>query len=655
LQPLHDIQRNTGTLSSSRPDPASPDDIATSLWTSNGSTAPSGAAAASPYTGAATANPYRGSSAGANALDPARTLRLLERAKRDYDFVRWLSGDASVGPRPTMQYARAAAVGPWPSTPTAGIDDAVDHPPAIAATGSTNWSNRWAPPTAAAGPYTGAAPANPYLSSSAAGDALDPARTLRLLERAKRDYDFVRWLSGGPGTDASGAGPPTTGIDDTAYQPAPFNRPAASSPPWLPLFALPPEAQGNTPSVPLQLPLFAAPRRRQDTYWSLFAPSGALLTAGDFGAVNNRPATQMWPWVSNSNDSLQGHPLYQPPPSAPPTKPSPPIAALEDAGLPQPTAAPIASPPPIGDDRLSWPSTRPGRSAPPSSRYWRAQHGIDTGPPPMDRDQALARTASTRRLASEGWQAGYGDQPIVPYQWATASNTPNPLRGVLWNMGTMPQAALDTTLRTARGAYLGAIGGLAGAAGDAGLAKDPDELARALPEMINVIGAATAQPELNVLPRFPVSTAVRFAARYPREAATSLAEPYLLYRRPAALTDVDLAALEARAREIHAVLEPRAQRHRTTAALSTNERTIVGGGAEVDLEPKQLGLLRDDEVPAKLLGAHAEITVLWKAFARGYTPRALATSRPICPDCWPMIEAFGGKKISPTLAIFPRR
>jgi hypothetical protein len=148
---------------------------------------------------------------------------------------------------------------------------------------------------------------------------------------------------------------------------------------------------------------------------------------------------------------------------------------------------------------------------------------------------------------------------------------------------------------------------------------------------------------------------VRFAARYPGEAVAGLAEPYLLHRRPTNLPDVNLGALEARAQEIHAVLGPRAQRHRTTAVLSTNERTIVGGGAKVDLEDKQLDLLRDDEVPAKLPGAHAETTVLWKALARGYTPRALATSRPICPECWPMIEAFGGKKISPTLAIFPTR
>jgi hypothetical protein len=124
--------------------------------------------------------------------------------------------------------------------------------------------------------------------------------------------------------------------------------------------------------------------------------------------------------------------------------------------------------------------------------------------------------------------------------------------------------------------------------------------------------------------------------------------------RPADLPD-DLAALEARAQEIHAVINSSwAQTRRTTAVLRTNEKTIVGGGKR-DLEREQRDLLRDDEVAAKLPRAHAEITVLWKALARGYTPRALATSRPICPDCWPIIEAFGGEKISPTLAKFPTR
>jgi len=123
--------------------------------------------------------------------------------------------------------------------------------------------------------------------------------------------------------------------------------------------------------------------------------------------------------------------------------------------------------------------------------------------------------------------------------------------------------------------------------------------------------------------------------------------------RPTELPDVDLAALEARAQEIHAVLGQRAQRHRTTAVLSTNQKTIVGGGKR-DLDPRQHNLLRDDEVNAKLPGEDAEVTVLWKAVSRGYTPRALATSRPICSECRFWIEAFGGKLISPTLAVFPR-
>jgi hypothetical protein len=419
LRPRHEIQQ--AALSRNLSDQASPDDTAASQWTSDGSGAPAVRPAASPYTGAAAANPYLGSSAGDDALDPARTLRLLKRAKRDLDFVRWISGVPDAGPARPMQYVAPAA-------------------------------------------------------------------------------------------DAPRSGAPMTGIDDAVDQPAPFNRPPASSSP-LPSW-------------------FTAPRRTQGTYWSLLSPPGALLTAGDLGAVNNPAETQTWPRVSNSHVSLAGDPVYPPPPPAAPAKPSPPIAALEDAGLPQPTASPIAPPPPITDDRSGWPSVRPAWSAPSRSQYWQAQHGIDTGPAPMDRAKALARTENTRRLASEGWEAGYGDQPIIPYQWATASNTPNPLTGVLWNMGTVPMAALDTTLRTARGGYLGAIGALAGAAGDVGLAGDPDELARALPETINVIGAATAQPELTTLPRFPVSTAVRFAARYPGEAVAGVAEPYRLNRRP---------------------------------------------------------------------------------------------------------------------------
>jgi hypothetical protein len=492
------------------------------------------------------------------------------------------------------------------------------------------------------------AASNPYLASASDAGGLDPTRTRRLLAEAKRAYDFAAWISGDPSigsslpigyvaaaTNAPRTSTPTS-IDDAVDQPAPANWPPASWPtqfPWV------------TPHIPLG--------RYQP---NLSPPSGALLTGGDVGVGNSPYATPIRQQVPNSDLSeLAGHPVYPPPLFTAPAVPSPPIAAMVDAGLWQPAASPIAPQPPIADDRSSGPSARLAWSAPPRSQYWQAQHGIDTGPVPMDRAKALARTENTRRLASEGWDAGYGEQPIIPYEWKRTYNSTAQAANTLWNAGTVLPWTADKVARTARGAYLGAIGGLAGMAGDSGAASHPDELAQALPEMINIIGAATAQPELNMLPRFPVSTALRFASRYPGESVAGVAEPYLLYRRPAAPTDADLAALEARAQEIHTVLEPRAQRHRTTAVLSTNDKTIVGGGAKVDLEQKQLDLLRDDEVPAELPGAHAETTVLWKAFARGYTPRALATSRPICPECRPWIEAFGGKVISPTLAIFPRR
>jgi hypothetical protein len=175
--------------------------------------------------------------------------------------------------------------------------------------------------------------------------------------------------------------------------------------------------------------------------------------------------------------------------------------------------------------------------APPRSKYWQAQHGIDTGPAPVDRDEALARTANTRRLASEGWNAGIGEEPIFPHQFAGPDTqfrgVPNwlqPDARALWNAATLPASWLDTSLRTARGAYLGTIGALAGAAGDVGIEKNPDDLAHALPEIINVLGAATAQPELKFLPRFPVTTATRFAARHPVEAVAGTVEPYLFNR-----------------------------------------------------------------------------------------------------------------------------
>jgi hypothetical protein len=123
--------------------------------------------------------------------------------------------------------------------------------------------------------------------------------------------------------------------------------------------------------------------------------------------------------------------------------------------------------------------------------------------------------------------------------------------------------------------------------------------------------------------------------------------------RAAGATAFDVSALSARAREIHQVLDGFAQNSRTTAVLSTNRQTIIGGGG-VDLSKAQRALLREGEVEAMLPGAHAEITVLLKALERGHLPRALATSRPICPQCAEFIKLLGGRLTSPTTAVFPQ-
>jgi hypothetical protein len=114
----------------------------------------------------------------------------------------------------------------------------------------------------------------------------------------------------------------------------------------------------------------------------------------------------------------------------------------------------------------------------------------------------------------------------------------------------------------------------------------------------------------------------------------------------------ELAALSARAKEIHAALDRIAQRMRTTAVLSTDGDTIVAGG-ERDLDPKQRALLGPGERAGKLAGAHGEATALYDALKAGLTPRALATTRPICTDCQAAIEDLRGILTSKTTAIFP--
>jgi hypothetical protein len=115
----------------------------------------------------------------------------------------------------------------------------------------------------------------------------------------------------------------------------------------------------------------------------------------------------------------------------------------------------------------------------------------------------------------------------------------------------------------------------------------------------------------------------------------------------------ELAALSERARQIHGALDEIAQSRRTTAILSTDGDTIVAGGKR-DLDRVQKILVRPGERAAKLPAADAEITALSEAENAGLTPRALATTRPICSDCRAAIEKAGGVLTSRFTAVFPR-
>jgi len=114
----------------------------------------------------------------------------------------------------------------------------------------------------------------------------------------------------------------------------------------------------------------------------------------------------------------------------------------------------------------------------------------------------------------------------------------------------------------------------------------------------------------------------------------------------------EIAALSARAKQIHAALDEIAQRRRTTAVLSTDGDTIIAGGKR-DLDPVQRALLRPGERAGKLRATDAEIRALNEALKAGLTPRAMATTWPICENRQAAIEGKKGVLTSKTTAIFP--
>jgi RHS repeat-associated protein len=101
-----------------------------------------------------------------------------------------------------------------------------------------------------------------------------------------------------------------------------------------------------------------------------------------------------------------------------------------------------------------------------------------------------------------------------------------------------------------------------------------------------------------------------------------------------------------RASEIHKVLDPRAQRARTTAVIETEEGTRVVSSSTRRLTPAQRAQLQPGEVEGVGSG-HAEITGVNAARAKGLTPTGAAASRPICADCAHNMEAQGVKPLSP--------
>jgi len=111
-------------------------------------------------------------------------------------------------------------------------------------------------------------------------------------------------------------------------------------------------------------------------------------------------------------------------------------------------------------------------------------------------------------------------------------------------------------------------------------------------------------------------------------------------------------SIAVRARAIHAVNDPLAQRFRTTAVAEASECRIVASGGR-DLSPAQRAALSPGEVAARAPGLHAEQTLIRQAQEMGVTLRAIEATRRICPACVQAIEAAGGRLTGPTTAVFP--
>ncbi len=103
--------------------------------------------------------------------------------------------------------------------------------------------------------------------------------------------------------------------------------------------------------------------------------------------------------------------------------------------------------------------------------------------------------------------------------------------------------------------------------------------------------------------------------------------------------------------ELSGVLDPRAQRSRTSAALETDQGVVIGGGGR-DLNPAQRATAKPGETLSKSPGDHAEITTLKQADDMGANPKSIGASRKFCDDCKAEIESRGGTLTSDRTAEF---
>jgi hypothetical protein len=108
----------------------------------------------------------------------------------------------------------------------------------------------------------------------------------------------------------------------------------------------------------------------------------------------------------------------------------------------------------------------------------------------------------------------------------------------------------------------------------------------------------------------------------------------------------DVVSAEARAQELHALLDPRAQRARTTAVTETEEGIRVVSSSRRRLSPAQRRALNENEVEGVGVG-HAEVTGETAARRMGLTPSGTAASRPICSGCAQHLDDTGVAPLSP--------